>query len=218
MATGIRRAKQHSLRFRAAGIAAPIVVLLLTALTLGSSWITYVLVAVSVLVGLGLYAFGHVMSSELGKLEVGEHASQPVHVPEPTGQADVTLLAEVGTSAAPAQVWSVLTDLSAWKRWWDGSKLVRVEPGWKEGAEVTFAEGRPCMISKCVPQSLLAFWSESMGVQTRRSWEIDDSGDGSQIRYRFEAFGASLDPSSARSEEADMTRCLDRLRALLERA
>lgn len=120
--------------------------------------------------------------------------------------APVQAQAELPIDAPLDQVWSLLTDISAWSRWNPGVNRVVVKGPIAAGTEFTWRSGRVPIASKLVQvaaEAQIAWTGRSLGMDAVHVWTFE-ARDGSVMAHTEE----SLDGLLARWMQGRMQRML----------
>lgn len=108
-------------------------------------------------------------------------------------------------------MWNCLTDVDSWISWWDGNKLMAVDPGWEKGGTLVWSPGSPSDILECRPRSVLEFGNLNMGMEIRRYFKISEQGPSTALVYGVSVAGGSMAPEAEAKEKSDMALVLKRL-------
>lgn len=105
----------------------------------------------------------------------------------------------VGTSLAvdqaPAAVWTALTAVEQWPRWWPGMEEAKVSPGWQPGAALTVvlkgnAEKSPATVEVVTAGRELAWRRPGvLGSTTRTTVKLDPAADGTLVSLESSIVG-----------------------------
>lgn len=92
------------------------------------------------------------------------------------------------------KIWTCLTDIGQWSKWWPGHKLLLVLPGrWQKGANMIFDVGMRSTISEFIPNEIIEFGlNHPAGFSISRSFMLTREGECTRITYKVKILGADM--------------------------
>lgn len=129
-------------------------------------------------------------------------------------------------AAEKEAVWSFLTEIENWQRWWNGHTLISVEPRWEVGAEIVWDGGRPSRIYEYKVGEVLAWEDVNMDIRILRYISLKQDSylfrskkerSATSVTHGVVVHGASFGSGAEAQERRDMERSLESLRKLLDR-
>jgi hypothetical protein len=119
--------------------------------------------------------------------------------------------ADVVINRRRSSVWEAFIDAKTWQHWW--ADVRSIEPSWKPGAKIVWAQGPPSTILELKAEKLVQLQSVWMEYTFRFS---DRGNDTTVITVDFKARGGAAFTDGGAAEQAATATSLAKLKEIVE--